>query len=474
MLGDALLAPASSRCKQRHTGWKPVPPRSVPIVPENLATPKRPPHFLECQHAGYDGRAIHPEEPVGQQVFQHTLANGMVLLAERMEHVRSAAINFLVPAGASFDPNGQFGLATVLADLITRGAGDRDSRELSLALDNLGVDRDESVGAINMRFWGSTLSRNAPAALDLFAEVILRPHFPEDELEAAQALALQDILSLEDSPQQKVMVELRRRYYPPPLNKDRRGRTEDIEALTIDAVKKHHRKLFRPNGSILSVAGNVDWEPLKEQAERLFGQWKRGDELDAVAEKHAPQSLHLPKETQQTQIAFAWPSAAIVAPEYYAAKAAEGVLSGGMSARLFTEVREKRGLCYSVGVRHETFRDRGTMVGYAGTGADRAQQTLDVTIAELKRLKDGVTADEIDRVKAGLKSSLIMQEESTSARAGSLASDWYFLGRVRTFDEIQGAIDGLTPAAILGYLDKYPVKDVTLVTLGPEALTMPS
>jgi predicted Zn-dependent peptidase len=409
---------------------------------------------------------------VGQQVFQHTLANGLVLLAERMEHVRSAAINFLVPAGAAFDPAGKFGVATVLADLITRGAGDRDSRELSLALDNLGVDRDESVGAINMRFWGSTLSRNAPATLEIFADIIRRPHLPEDELEATQALALQDILSLEDSPQQKVMVELRRRYYPAPLNKDRRGRTEDIESLTIDDVKKQHRRLFRPNGAILSVAGNVEWEPLKAQVERLFGDWRQGEPIEAVPEPHTPQSQHLQKDTQQTQIAWAWPSAPIGDPLYYSARAAEGVLSGGMSARLFTEVREKRGLCYSVGVRHETFRDRGAMVGYAGTGADRAQQTLDVTLAELRRLKDGVTDDEIDRVKAGLKSSLIMQEESTSARAGSIASDWYFLGRVRTFDEIQSAIDNLTPSSITGYLEKYPVRDVTLVTLGPEALTM--
>ncbi|HEY3788203.1 MAG TPA: pitrilysin family protein, partial [Urbifossiella sp.] len=343
-----------------------------------------------------------PEANVGQQVFQHALANGMILLAERMEHVRSAAINILVPAGAAFDPPGKFGVATVLADLITRGAGNRDSRELSLALDNLGVDRDESVGAINMRFWGSTLSRNAPAALELFADIVRRPHLPEDELEAAQALALQDILSLEDSPQQKVMVELRRRYYPSPINKDRRGRTEDIEALTIDDVKKQHRRHFRPNGAILSVAGNIDWEPLKEQAERLFGDWHKGEEIDAVPEKNSPRSQHLQKDTQQTQIAFAWPSAPIGDAEYYAARAAEGVLSGGMSARLFTEVREKRGLCYSVGVRHETFRDRGTMVGYAGTGSDRAQQTLDVTLSELRRLKDGVTDDEIDRVKAGL------------------------------------------------------------------------
>jgi len=96
-----------------------------------------------------------------------------------------------------------------------------------------------------------------------------------------------------------------------------------------------------------------------------------------------------------------------------------------------------------------------------------------VTVGELRRLKDGVTDDEIDRVKAGLKSSLIMQEESTGARAGAIATDWYYLGRVRSFDEIQAAIDGLSPRSIVDYLEKYPVKDITLVTLGPEALRMP-
>ena len=192
---------------------------------------------------------------MGQQVYQHTLSNGLVLLAERMEHVRSAALNFLVPAGCTYDPPGQAGIASILAEMITRGAGERDSRALSLALDGLGVDRDESVGAINMRFWGSTLARNVPAALDIYADIILRPHLPPEELEPVQALALQDIQSLEDSPQQKVMIELRRRYYPPPLNQDRRGKTKDIEGLTSTAVRNQYQRLFRPNGAILSVAG---------------------------------------------------------------------------------------------------------------------------------------------------------------------------------------------------------------------------
>jgi len=161
-------------------------------------------------------------------------------------------------------------------------------------------------------------------------------------------------------------------------------------------------------------------------------------------------------------------------PDYYAARAAAAVLSGGMSSRLFTEVREKRGLCYSVYAFHETFKTQGTMLAYAGTRAEKAQETLDVTVGELRRLKDGIEDDEIDRVKAGLKSSLIMQEESTSARAGAIATDWYYLGRVRSFDEIQAMIDGLTPASVLGYVHRYPMRDVTLVTLGPKPLTFPA
>jgi predicted Zn-dependent peptidase len=410
---------------------------------------------------------------VGQQVYQHTLPNGLVLLAERMDHVRSAAINFLVPAGSAFDPPGQFGVASVLAEMITRGAGDRDSRELSLALDNLGVDRDESVGAVNMRFWGSTLARNVPSALDIYADIVLRPHLPEDELEPVQDLALQDIKSLEDAPQSKVMVELRRRYYPPPLNKDRRGTEEDIKALTVDAVKAQYKKFVRPNGAILSVAGNIEWEPLKDQVERLFGRWEPGASIEATPEPHKPTSEHITKKTQQTQIALAFPSVPVTDPDYYNARAAAAVLSGGMSSRLFTEVREKHGLCYSVYAFHETFKTQGTMLAYAGTRTDRAQKTLDVMMGELHRLKDGIEADEIDRVKAGLKSSLIMQEESTGARAGAIATDWYYLGRIRPFDEIQAIIDGLTPAKIVGYLERCPVQDVTLVTLGEAPLALP-
>jgi len=157
-------------------------------------------------------------------------------------------------------------------------------------------------------------------------------------------------------------------------------------------------------------------------------------------------------------------------PDYYAAMGAVNVLSGGMSARLFTEVREKRGLCYSVSASYQTFKQLAGIHCYAGTTNERAQETLDVTLGELQRLKDGIEVEEVERVQAGLKSSLIMQQESTSARAGSMASDWYYLGRVRSFDEIKAAIDGLSPEGIVSHLKRYPARDFTIVTLGPKQL----
>lgn len=406
------------------------------------------------------------------QVYQHTLANGMVLLAERMDYVRSAALNFLVPAGCAYDPVKNLGVASVLADLITRGAGERNSHELSISLDNLGLDRDESVGTLHVRFWGATLARNLGAAIEIYADILRRPHLPDEELEPVRALALQDLQSLEDEPRQKLLIELRRRHFPAPLGQDRRGTREGIEVLTPSIVRGHYRRLFRPQGTILSVAGNIEWEPLRDQVDRLFGDWPPGEEPSLSLSSQALPYHHMEKDTTQTQIGIAYPSVPIGHDDYYAAQGAVNVLSGGMSARLFTEVREKRGLCYAVWASYQMIKDQASILCYAGTTNERAQETLDVTLGELRRLKDGIEDEEVERVRAGLKSSLIMQEESTSARAGSLASDWYYLNRVRSFDEIQQAIDSLSPKRIVAHLQKYPPKDLTLVTLGPKSLTI--
>jgi predicted Zn-dependent peptidase len=407
---------------------------------------------------------------VQPEVYQHTFANGLTLLAERMEHVRSAALNFLVPAGCVFDPPERLGIAAVLADLITRGAGERDSRELTLALDNLGLDRSESVGLMHTRFWGATVATNLPDALEIYADILRRPHLPDDEIDAVKALALQDLSGLEDEPRSKILVELRKHYYPTPLSNDHRGTVEGIESLTGDHIRQQHRRLFHPAGTILSVAGNIEWKPLLDQVGQLFADWSGQADASITPGPMPNHRAHLSKDLEQTQIGVAYPSVPIGDPDYYAALGAVNVLSGNMSSRLFTEVREKEGLCYSVWATYQTLKDRARVVCYAGSRNERAQRTLDVLLRELRRLPEGVERDEVERVQAGLKSSLIMQQESTAGRALSLASDWYYLGRVRSFDEIRTAIDGLTPQSIGEHLHRCPPREFTIVTLGPKPL----
>ena len=410
-----------------------------------------------------------------QSIYTHVFPNGLTLLAERLPHVRSASFSFMIRAGGAYESPQRLGLSGLVTDLITRGAGDRDSREFSDALDNLGVDRSESTGVVNQHFSGVSLAKNLAPALQLYADMLQRPHFPDDELEPVQALALQDIQNLEDEPQSKVMVELRKSYYPDPLGRDQRGTEEGIEGSTIDDVRNHYAKHFCPANTILAVAGDIQWDALLRDVELHFGKWADRPPTPypiAPLTGREPKYIHLQKDLDQTQIAMIFPSVPLVHPDTYLARAAVGVLSLDMSSRLFMEVREKHGLCYSVYASYESFKDRGSIVAYAGARPEMAQETFDRTLHELKRLKDGIDEEELDRIKIGLKSSLIMRQESTGARVGSLTADWYFLGRIRTLNEIQSELDKLSVPAILDHVGRFPPQGMTVVTFGPKALTI--
>ena len=208
----------------------------------------------------------------------------------------------------------------------------------------------------------------------------------------------------------------------------------------------------------------------------LFGDWKAQPEPQVVEHPAGPNRDHIVRETQQIQIALAYPAAPVASPDYYRARAATAILGGYSSARLFTEVREKRGLCYSVYAAYEGQLERAAMLCYAGTSTDRAQQTLDVMLDEIERLgKSGVALDELETMRAGLKSSLIMAQESSMSRSGSLASDWFFLGRVRPIEEIAAELDALSPDAVSDYAATLGKNGKpTILTLGPTPLRLPA
>jgi predicted Zn-dependent peptidase len=182
----------------------------------------------------------------------------------------------------------------------------------------------------------------------------------------------------------------------------------------------------------------------------------------------------VPQETAQEQIGVAYAAAGLGEPGYAEARMAIEVLSGGMSSRLFTEVRERRGLCYSVRASHSSLRGAGAVFAYAGTTPERSQETLDVLLAELQRVAEGVTEEEVERARVGLLSALVMQGEASHSRARSLARDMYLIGRVRSLEEIRQTFSGVTPAGIVAYLREHPPADFTVVTLGPKTLELPN
>jgi predicted Zn-dependent peptidase len=355
-----------------------------------------------------------------------------------------------------------------------RGAGDRDSRELLMALDNLGVSHGEGAQTIHTGISAATLGRNLVPALEIYADVLLCPHLDAEEIEPIRALSLQGLQSLEDDPASKVIFELRRRFFPDPWGRSAPGTPEGVRAVTAEDLRAFYRRGYRPNGALLGVAGAIDWPALRDAVGRLFGHWGRAPEPRVDVRPTGPRRDHIVQETQQTQIAIAYPTVTVASPEYYQARAATAILGGYASARLFTEVREKRGLCYSVYASYESLRDRAGVVCYAGTSTDRAQETLDVTLAEIARLAaSGVEAEELEMMRAGLKSSLIMQQESSMSRSSTLVSDWYYLGRVRPLDEIAAALDALTPATVSAFAARQAVDEMTILTLGPNALAVP-
>ncbi len=404
------------------------------------------------------------------QLLQETFPNGFTLLAEPMPHVQSSAFTFLIPGGVAFEPNDRLGSASMLTDWLTRGAGDRNSRQFLFALDDLGVSHSEGAQNYHISISAATLGKNLLAALKLFADAVRRPLLNPTELEPIRALSIQALQSLEDDPGSKVIHELRRRHFLDPWGRSAIGTLEGVQATTSDDLQAHHQRLS-PQGAILGVAGAIDWEQLRSEVKELFEDWNEPKLVEPKETPTGPPRDHITQETQQTQIALAFPSVTVEDPAYYDAIAATSILGGSTSSRLFTEVREKRGLCYSVYSTHQVARDRGAILCYVGTSNERAQEGLEVTLEELQKLKaGGVTVDELEMMRAGLKSSLIMQQESSMSRSSSLATDWYRLGRVRSLEELSAALDGLTADGVSAYGSRLELDQMTLLTLGPNEM----
>jgi predicted Zn-dependent peptidase len=404
------------------------------------------------------------------EILVHQFKNGLILLGEAMPWLESAAFSISVPAGGRYDPPDRFGLANLVCEMTERGAGTRDSRRYIEDLEYLGVDSHSTASNSHIAFAGAMPAENLLPAIEIYSDVLRKPHLPESQFEDAKKVCYQEVLSLKDDLAQQVMLELKRLHYPEPLGRSPLGTLKDVSSATLHDVQTHHETRFRPEGTLIGVAGNIDWHRLVEGVEQLLGDWESRPLPEIEITPSTGGVQHLTQDCQQTHIGVAYPTVPYRHPDYYKARGAVGVLSDGMSSRLFAEIREKRGLCYTVYASLHSLFDHACVLAYAGTSADRAQETLSLLLNEFKRMKDGISEAELDRLKVQIRSNLVMQQESSRSRASAIAGDWYHLGTTRTLAEIQRQIDDLSVNSINEYLECNPPQTFDVVTLGPNAL----
>jgi predicted Zn-dependent peptidase len=407
-------------------------------------------------------------------IVSQTLDHGLQVLFEPDDSVASVGVRWLLPLGSAIDPPQSIGLTTLLSELIFRGAGSWSSREHSDAFDRLGVRRSSLVQTHHLRIDATFLADRWSEALDLVVPMAIDPTLPEPELDPTRRLCLQSLESLEDEPQHQVMLRLKERHLPSPFNRDGYGQVEVLQQADIKTLRDHWNSFALPGGSILGLAGNIDPEQVIQKLSPMLENWK-GCAHEPDDSESAPRgTMTITQDTAQVHIGVAFDAPSEPDEDSMLERLAIGVLSGSSSGRLFTEVRQKRSLCYSVGASYGGGRDWGLVSMYAGTTPERAQETLDVSLGEIHRLKEGVELEEFDRVVIGLKSQLIMQGESIPARASAIAHDFFRLGRARSLEAIEAEIDAITLDQLNAYLARRDFGEFTIVSIGPVELKTPS
>ena len=397
----------------------------------------------------------------------------MTVLVQPMPWLRTAAFSLALRAGVDVEPESEGGLSGLTCEMVQRGAGPHSSRDLVPIRENLGMDRSSGVITSTSNFGASMPAESLETALALYAEIVLNPHLPENQLEDARMMCLQEIRANQDEPTHRVMQRLRQMHYGSVLGRSTNGTEEGIREIKQEDVRRFFETNYHAGGSIVAVAGNVEADSVFRWVEKSFGRWHTKPLPEMSMASGTSGYEHIKSESSQTHIGFAFKTIPYGHPDYFRMRAGIGILSDGMSSRLFDRVREQQGLCYTVTASCHSLKQHAGVFGYAGTTPERAQQTLDVTLNEISGMTEGLSESELERWKIRIQSLLIMEQESSASRASSLASDFYQVGRPITTEELESAIESLTTDQICSYWHNHPPSDYRIVTLGPDPLNTP-
>jgi len=392
--------------------------------------------------------------------------------AEVLPDRRTVALELRVLSGLADEPPHQLGLAHLVEETIDKGTQRRDGRALSDAFDALGAQRASWTGRECIGFTCVCLPPQLQPVLELFAEMLRTPTFPDEACRVAVELAAQDLKSLEDDPQELADKLLTRQAYGPWLGRHALGEASTLANIGAADIRKHWSTYFEAGRMQVAMAGPVDAERVMDSLERLFegfgGSSPAGRALYPV--EFNPVHTHQHKELEQEQIGFCFPGVARTDPQFPVQQVLLAILSDGMSSRLFTEVREKLGLAYSVSAWHENPRGAGMIHLHASTTPERCDRTYATLLREVDRLGEDVTEAERLRAVNAIVARTETRGDITRAHGAELANDLFHFGRPVPLEEKLEAVRRVTIADLKRYLAEHPRDRLCVVTLGPKQL----
>ena len=376
------------------------------------------------------------------------LPNGLIVLTERMEHLRSVAMGVWIKSGSRCEPAETNGISHFVEHMLFKGTRSRSAQHIAREMDSIGGNLDAFTGKETICFTVKSLSEHVPIALDVLADLVLNPVFAASDIERERDVILEEIKIDEDNPDVLVHELFTQNFWKDhPLGKPILGTTSTVGRLSQPQLFDYHGGRFNGGNMVFSAAGLLDHDQFVNEVASKFAPLIAG--LPIADEQAPPTSARIilrnKKALEQVQICLGVPAPSVTDTNRYVTLILNTILGGGMSSRLFQTIREERGLAYSVYSDLSPYRDTGTLCIYAGTSAGKALGTIDLILAEFAKIKSELLSDEeLTRAKDQLKGNILMGLESSNSRMANLARQEIYFHQFFTVDEIIARVEAVT------------------------------
>ena len=400
---------------------------------------------------------------------QHRLPNGFRIVTETMPGLASASIGVWVTAGARHESPQQNGIAHFLEHMAFKGTKKRTALQIAESIEDVGGYINAYTSREVTAYYARVLKNDVPLAMDVIADILLNPTLEEAEIEVERGVILQEIGQALDTPDDVIFDWLQEEAYPDhPMGRTILGPSERVSAFSRADLKAFINQHYGPEQMILSAAGAVDHDEIVKLAETLFGGMEARPAFAVDEARFFGGERRQPKALEQAHFALAFESPGYRDDRIYTAQIYASALGGGMSSRLFQEIRENRGLCYSIFAQAGAYADTGMTTIYAGTSSSQLPQLAEITIDEMKRAASDMSPAEVARARAQMKAGLLMGLESPSNRAERLARLVQIWDRVPPLNETVAMIDAVTTGDVREFAETMAqAAPVALALYGP-------